>query len=364
MFTTTPIRTFVVATLLGLSAGCGGDTPSARSPTSDAVSTTPASVGSAEDPVVAEPSSTDPAVTQPVDTEPVDTEPVETSPATTPEPVAAWSTTAAAEFESVLAAVSGNGMAGDVLDTLFANPIPVTLPADAALSEVWVRASVTDDGYDVWWNLAVATAADTAGIEADVISGFSDPRFDVGARVESTLDSGVFVTLNYPASDLGVEGGWATMALTVGPETDFSTPTGRNQIEISAERSIVGDDPELPAFLSGWLDEMPIAEGTRLVSIEGSLVTVSSTGVWLSALYEAEPGAFEEVVRFYSEDHSAGSLSLDSTPAPDDFSTLDRFNAGFFPTLAGYTLFVIIERDLADPESAVTVSMEVRLEAG
>jgi hypothetical protein len=281
-----------------------------------------------------------------------------------PAPTDPWSDNAATDLAAVLAAADGSGDAAEVMERLFGNPIAAPLPADAALTTATVKAERVDGTWEISWQFAVASALSAADLEVAVAQGFNDDRFEVGVRVESTLDSGVFVTQNYPATAEADADGWSTLAITVGPETDFGTATGRNEVEVSIERTLAADDPQLAWFVQGWLAEMPVADGLELIEVTGDLVALSTTGVWLSAVYAPvdDTATFEGLVEFYSQEFIDGALSIDASTPPTDLSATDRFNAGFFPTLAGYDLFLVVTRDLADPSVAPTVSMEVRME--
>ena len=125
------------------------------------------------------------------------------------------------------------------------------------------------------------------------------------------------------------------------------------------ERLLPEYPADLPWFLVGWVDEMPLADGLQPVQV-GAMAT--DTGIWLDVDFTAPADQFETLVEFYAQDHSGGALDLSDSSMPDDLTTLDRFVAGFFPTLAGYVIWVTVERDLADPAAGVTVALEVRVE--
>ena len=345
-----PCSRLALTVVLLVTAGCGGS-ESSDATTAPAVESTASETTAAASPV-----------SSPVDT----VAPTTPAPATTATaPVDPWSDTAATDLAAVLAAADGSGGAVDVMERLFGNPIAVPVPSGAALTTATVGAKRVDGAWEVSWQFAVASASSAAELEAALVEGFVDDRFEVGVRVESTLDAGVFVTQNYPATAAADADGWSTLALTVGPETDFGAATGRNEVSVSVERTLPTDDPGLDWFVQGWLAEMPVADGLQLMMVSADLVGLSTTGVWLDAEYApvADGPTFEELVEFYAQDFVEGALSIESSSMPTDLSTTDRFSAGFFPTLAGYTLFLNVERDLAAPTEPPVVLFNVRMEA-
>lgn len=344
-------RVLLTAALL-TAAGCGGDE-------SGGSRAAPGSAPASESTVAAPSESTEPVTTVALTT----VAPTTAAPA--PDP---WSDTAADDLGAVLAAADGSGDVVDVIERLFGNPIDVPLPADGALTVALVTAERVGDTWELSWQFTVASPASPAELQAAAIEGFVDDRFEVGVLVTSTLDSGVFVTQNYPATEAADADGWATLSITIGPETDFGTATGRNHVAVSAERTIpvegMADDPGLTWFVQGWLAEMPVADGLQLVKVRADLVSMSTTGVWLDAQYAPDDGAptFDELVAFYAQEFVDGALSIDASSPPTDLSATDRFSAGFFPTLAGYDLFLNVERDLAKPAEPPVVLFNVRTE--
>lgn len=361
-----------VATVLG---ACGGSDSSDATPTDPVVTSGPTESTGAEvtQPAVTEPAMTEPAITEPAATEPAATEPAVTEPAVTEPtstvPADPWSATADTNLAAIADSFRSGAGTADVFDRLFAAPVDVPLPDDAAISTALVVATATDTGWDVSWTLRAATLTTPAELEAAVTAGFSDERFEPGVRVVSTLDSGEFVTLNNPATDAGIAEGWETLAIVVGPETDFDGATGRNEIEISVTRAVTDDEAAmrdvLGPFLTTWILEMPpLPDGLELTEVRGDFVDLSDVpGVWLDATWRAEPAAFEDLVTYYAQDLSSGALVLEAATLPDDLSVLDRFVAGFFPTLAGHDVWLTVERDLSLPDDPVQVGYEVRLEA-
>jgi len=349
-------RVALAAALL-TAAGCGGDESGS--------STAPGSAPASESTAAAPSGSAEPATTLALTTVALST----VAPTTAaPAPADPWSDTAADDLGAVLAAADGSGDVVDVIERLFGNPIDVPLPADAALTVALVTAERVDDTWELSWQFTVASLASPAELQAAAIEGFADDRFEVGVLVTSTLDSGVFVTQNYPATEAADADGWATLSITIGPETDFGTATGRNHVAVSAERTIpvegMADDPGLAWFVQGWLAEMPVADGLQLVKVRADLVSLSTTGVWLDAQYAPDDAAltFDELVAFYAQEFVDGALSIDASSPPADLSATDRFSAGFFPTLAGYDLFLNVERDLAKPAEPPVVLFNVRTE--
>lgn len=282
-----------------------------------------------------------------------------TTPApTTTEPRDPWSATAADDLATLLAARDGNGTV-DAFRDLFGLPVEIDWPADAALTDTLVDVQPAGDGtWSVRFSLAAATMETPEALEA-ALSGFTDERFAFASRVVSTLDSGVWVNLNYSGSAAGEADGWDYLAISIGPETSFGSGTGRNEVTLIVERLLPAYPTDLSWFLVGWIDEMPVADG-----LEPSTISAFSTdrGVWLETEFTAPADQFEDLVAFYAQDHSGGALDLSDSSMPDDLTTVDRFVAGFFPTLAGYVIWVTVERDLADPSAGVTVALEVRVE--
>lgn len=269
-----------------------------------------------------------------------------------------WSATAADDLAALLAAREGTGTT-DVFHALFDVPVEIVWPADAAATNTSLDLQLTDDGiWSMRQVLAAATMETPEALEA-ALGGFADPRFDFASRVVSTLESGVWVNLNYAGSAAGEADGWDFMSISIGPETSFGSATGRNEVSLTVERLLPEYPADLPWFLVGWVDEMPLADGLQPVQV-GAMAT--DTGIWLDADFTAPADQFETLVEFYAQDHSEGALDLSDSSMPDDLTTLDRFVAGFFPTLAGYVIWVTVERDLADPAAGVTVALEVRVE--
>ena len=331
-------------------AGCGGDDGAGTA----APTTTAAGSDQSAAPPVTDVITTDvPATAAPSTVAPTTTEAA---------PAELWSATAADELVALQAAQSGSGDVADTLTRLFAQPGAVPWPTDAVLTEVWVTSNPLDDGSWVTdYRYTVASAMTPVDLETLAVEAFADGRWEPGLRVESTLESGVFVTLNHPATADAAAEGWGSMAITVGPETDFGTATGRNEMEFSVERTVASADAlELTWFMEGWVAEMPVAEGLELVYLDA---TDADTGVWMAAEFTAPADQFEALVQFYAQDHTGGALVLDSSSPPEDLSALDYFTAGFFPTLAGYDIFVTVERDLADPAAPVRVGLSVRVES-
>jgi len=273
-----------------------------------------------------------------------------------------WSDIAPVALAALQSAQLGGSDVGELFTGLFGQPAEIPWPSDAVVSGVRVSKDRNDDGTAaIDWRFTVATAMSPADLEVLAVEGFADGRWEPGARVESTLDSGVFVTLNYPATTAADAEGWGTLAITVGPETEFGSATGRNEMEVSVELQLPSIDHAGPTwFFNGWLAELPLPEGATLVLLDANTV---DTGVWLSAEYTAPADQFDALVQFYAQDHTSGALELDATSLPDDLSALDYFTAGFFPTLAGFTIFATVERDFTQPDADVIVRLSVRVES-
>ena len=332
---------FGMAAAMVLLAGCGGGGSS--SATTAVATSTPGDTATTAAPAASDPTATEaPTTLAPTTTVPHDP----------------WSVTAADDLAALLAAREGTGTV-DVFRDLFGLPVEIEWPADAALTDTMVDVQPAGDGtWSVRLSLAAATMETPEALEA-TLSGFADERFAFASRVVSTLDSGVWVNLNYSGSAAGEADGWDYLAISIGPETSFGSGTGRNEVTLIVERLLPAYPADLAWFLVGWIDEMPVAEG-----LEQSTISAFSTdrGVWLETEFTAPADQFEDLVAFYAQDHSGGALDLSDSSMPDDLSTIDRLVAGFFPTLAGYVIWVTVERDLADPDAGVTVALEVRVE--
>ena len=276
-----------------------------------------------------------------------------------------WSAASAAELATLLGSIASPEATSDVVHRLLSSPVDLPLPADATLSGA--RVTVTADGdtasgtWTTSWRIAVATTQDADTLEQSLVSEFEDERFITGARVVSTLDSGVFVTLNHPPTDAAAAEGWELLAFGIGPES-AATPTGRQELEMTVERVVPADAPGISDFLSGWVREIPLGDDLTFDRFEASLVELSTTGFWMSIVFHAPAEEFGSLVRFYAQDLTSGQLVLDESPVPDDIAAADRFSAGFFPTLAGHALSVTVSRDPALPDADVEVRFEIRME--
>jgi hypothetical protein len=248
---------------------------------------------------------------------------------------------------------------------VFGLPLDVPLPADAALADGYVDAVTDTGGVRVTWIVKFSTATAPAALEKLVADGFADPRWEVGTRVESQLDSGTFVTLNRPATAAGSTDGWGLLGLAIGPDTASRAPAGRNVVEVGVSRTVAGGTVVglgLPAFTTGWLSEVPQADELDLAELRVALSGLSVPGVWLDATYHADRSRFADLVGLYAQAHSAGPLVFESASPPADLTTVDHFSAGGFATLAGFTLTLSVDRDLADETAPAVVRPGVRVE--
>ena len=370
-------RPAVVAAALTLLVGCGGNggntrdenrTSSTAAPTlaplTPPVTSPPAATATPETTTPGAPA-TEAPVTDATTTTALPTEPAATDVPPSDEPGViepTWSANAAADLDALLASVESGAGTQSVVDDLLSSPIDLALPPDAALSGARITIDGGDTTWTTTWRIAVATATDPATLEATVRATFEDARFAAGARVESTLDSGVFVTLNYPPTEAGTADGWKLLTFSIGPELDGTTLTGRTELEMTVDRNTPPDEPGVSAFLSGWVREIPLGGGVTFVRYEANLVELSTTGFWMDIELTAPPDRFADLVDFYAQDRTDRALVLDASPVPADLSTSERFSAGFFPTLGGFPLSIVVERDLATPAADVTVAMQIRLE--
>ena len=239
---------------------------------------------------------------------------------------ARWSVGAATTLQDVLAAMAGSRPPLAVGRQVFGLPLDVPLPA-AALADGFVDAVTDTGGVRVTWIVKFSTTTAPAALEKLVADSFADPRWEVGARVESRLDSGTFVTLNRPASAVGSADGWGLLGLTISPDTASGKPTGRNVLEVGVSRTVSGGTVVglgLPAFTTGWLSEVPQADQLDLAELRVALSGLSVPGVWLDATYHADRSRFA--------------------------------------TLAGFTLTLPVDRDLADETAPAVVRPGVRVE--
>lgn len=286
--------------------------------------------------------------------------------ASTTVPATPWREDAATALTEVLGAMEGTGDEVGIAQRWFALPVTPPIPADAALSGAYLRASLDADGaIEVRWDVRFATATATAAeIEAAVVSGFADPRFVAGVRVVSDLDDGEFVTLNYPTTDEGLAAGWQTLSFSIGPETDIDGPTGKQRLVVNASRTVSSlADLGLPGFLTAWVEQFPpLPDGVTFAELEADLVNLSTRGIWITSRATTPSDRYPSLIDYFSKDWSSGDLQYGSSPTPGDIATNDYFTAGSSPTLAGYTAWVTTTRSLDNPDEPARVEYQVRVE--
>jgi len=341
----------VLACVIGLVAtACGGGDSSDPQPSSSAVPTTSVSDDSAPP---------DTAVADTVATV------IPTSTSTTM-PVTPWREDVPRLLADVFGAPDGSGAAVAAATKWFGLPVGPSTPDDAVLADAYLVAKRNaDGGFDVRWEFAFASATGVPdSMEQAIVSSFSDPRFEPGARVTSTLDAGTFVTLNYAPSEAGVAEGWTGLSFGIGPETNLDGPTGRQNVEVRLERTVATiADLELPTVLTSWIDQFPPnPDGTELVHFGVDLVDLTTDGVWLDVRFSAPSERFGDLVAYYSRDWSAGDLEYGPSMSPGDLATLDYFVAGSFMKFAGHTALVTVTRSLDAPAEPAIVQYEVRID--
>jgi len=273
-----------------------------------------------------------------------------------------WSTTANDDFVSLKLAQTGGGDAVDVATRLFGQSFDVPLPDDAMFysGNQWI--SKSDDGlWNSWSQIDYATMGEVGAIEAAVTAGFKNSKYTAGVRVESEIGEGIkIVTLNFPATAEAEALGWETMSISIGPELDGLDPTGRNAITVRWEQNVetLNEIPVTP-FLRGWLGELPIPEDIDVAEFQASVYNLSTTTLSIEAKFTTSADRFDDLARFFAEERTSGALVLEQYTLPDDLSTVDELDFGFFPKLADNDLTVEITRDLADSSAPMNIRLGI-----
>lgn len=283
---------------------------------------------------------------------------------TTTGPAVLWKDLAQPAVAQVSGAVEGTVPPMQIAHGYFSLPVDVSVPDDARLSGAYLRIEQSDTGLAARWDLRFSSTQAADAIESAAKQSFSDSRFAEGVRVVSQLKDGDYVTLNYPATAEGEAAGWGLMNITIGPQVGADGPTGRNEIVVAVERTVAAiADLGLTPFLTAWESEMPpLREGAAFAEFTADLTQLQTNGVWLEYTYHAPSAAFEALVKYYAQDLSSGDLVLEDSSEPADLSTTEYYSAGFFPTLAGFTVDVTVERTLSDPAQPAVVRYRVRVE--
>lgn len=284
---------------------------------------------------------------------------------TAPISTGAWSDTADANFDVVRAAIAGSGPVADVA-ALFGVPVQVPQPDDAALDHARYSLVAGEEGtVEESWSLWSNTAAAPSDVEAAFTSGFSSDAFTPGQRTENEFAGLVSATINYSATEAGLAAGWVYMSVSIGPDSDGITPTGRTFLRVDLTRvlSAVPDADQLPAFATGWLAEMPAADGLALAELSAEAGTQPFDRVWMNARYTAPQDQFPGLISFYGADHSAGALVYPQSTMPEGIDEVEYFQHEGSPTLGGHAVTVAVDRYLAEPDFPAAVNLGVKLEA-
>ena len=284
------------------------------------------------------------------------------APSTSGGPAEAWSSTVEAEWAVTKAAFTTEGGVGDVFGRQFEVPVAIPLPDDALLS--YARYSAVkgfDSGYELSWSAWSTTAGAPADVEKAFADGFSSDLFAPGTRVENEFGDFKMVTLNFQPTDAGTADGWTSMSVTIGPENDGSTATGRTDLKVEVSR-MVAEWPSLPAFVGGWLAEVPVADGIEPAELSVEASTQPFERVWMSMRYEAPQEGFPAIVSYYGEDHTAGALEWPASPAPDGIDELEYFEAAGPLGLGGRPITLAVDRYTEDTSYPANVNLGLKLQ--
>lgn len=327
---------------------CGGKSPNSTTSTSTEAPTSSAPAPDTNAPAITEAPITESTVAVGVTTAPM-----------------LWKQAAQDVLGAVPGVMAGTQAPLPFARTYFSLPVEVTPPDDARLSGAYLRVDKADDGIDARWDVRFTSAQSADAVETSTKAAFSDARFAEGVRVVSELKTGSYVTLNYPATAEGEAAGWGLLNITVGPETDRdNAPTGRTEITVTVERRVAAlADLGLSEFLIGWERQMPpLPDGVQFAGFAADLTKLQTYGVWLEFSYHAASSAFEGLVSYYAQDLSSGDLKVGEGSALTDLSDTEYFSAGFFPTLADFTVDMTVERTLSDANQPAVVRYRVRVE--
>jgi hypothetical protein len=307
------------------------------------------------------------AAVQPLDPATGDTTGVSgTLPAVTaPTTPARWSDTADAAFTTVRSAIAGDGSLADV-EALFGVPVEVPQPDDARLDHARYGLVAGEGGsVEESWSLWSTSSATPAELESAFTSGFSSDAFTPGPRTEHEFAGFTITGISYSPTAAGEAAGWVYMNVSIGPDTDGVTPTDRSFLRVDLTRVLGGmpDATQLPAFASGWLAEVPVADGLALAELSAEAGTQPADRVWLSARFTAPQDQFPALVSFYGHDHTEGALVYPQSAMPEGIDDLEYFQHDGSPTLAGHAFTVSVDRYLPEPEFPAAVNLAVKLES-
>lgn len=284
---------------------------------------------------------------------------------TLPASTGSWSDTADANFDAVRAAFGGSGPVADVA-ALFGVPVQVPQPNDAVLDHARYGLVVGESGNaEESWSLWSTTTESPAAVEAAFTSGFSSDAFTPGQRSENDFAGLTIATLNYTPTNAGQSAGWVYMTVSIGPDSDGVTPTGRTFLRVDLTRVLeaLPEPNQLPGFAAGWLAEVPVADGLALAELSAEAGTQPVERVWMSARYTAPQDQFPGLVSFYGGDHTAGALAYPQSAMPEGIDDLEYFQHDGNPTLAGHPVTVSVDRYLPEPDFPAAVNLGVKLEA-
>ena len=212
---------------------------------------------------------------------------------TAPAATGAWSDTADANFTTVKNAFAGTGSIDDVA-TLFGVPVAVPQPSDASLDHARYSLVANESGgaEESWslWSLSTSSAAD---IESAFTSSFKSDDFTPGPRSENEFAGLTTASINYTPTPTGEAGGWVYMTVTIGPDTDGLTPTGKSFLRVDLTRILAAmpEPAQTPAFATGWLAEVPwlvgvvvMAGATFMQPLSGRILERKNPILWLIGL--------------------------------------------------------------------------------
>ena len=283
---------------------------------------------------------------------------------TAPAATGAWSDTADANFTTVKNAFAGTGSIDDVA-TLFGVPVAVPQPSDASLDHARYSLVANESGgaEESWslWSLSTTSAAD---IESAFTSSFKSDDFSPGQRSENEFAGLTTASINYTPTPTGEAAGWVYMTVTIGPDTDGLTPTGKSFLRVDLTRILAAmpEPAQTPAFATGWLAEVPVADGLALAELSAEAGKQSFDRVWMDARYTAPQDQFPALVSEYGHDHSAGALVWPQSSMPEGIDDLEYFQHSEALTLAGAPVTVSVDRYIAEPDSPAAVNLSVKLQ--
>ena len=273
-----------------------------------------------------------------------------------------WSVIGNTDFISLTKAQDTAGDSAAIGQDLFGQPFEVPTTNDALFrrGSLWITKSA-DDTWNAWSQVEYATMIDVASLETAVSKDFKDDRFVPGVRVESEVGDGIkVITLNFPATTEAAVQGWETMTISIGPELSGLDPTGRNAIEVRWEQNVEAlNEIAIPAFLRGWLAELPIPSDIDVAEFHASTSDLETTSVNIEAKFTTNVDRFEELATYFAQERSSGQLILEQYTLPSDLSTVNEIDFGFFPKLADNDLTVEISRDLANTSAPMSIRLGI-----